>query len=237
MYVCFSCPVGVVLLVKDFKMINRRYGISVPALTKDNDGNKLNTLYLVKTNTPYWKYSNRIFWKMSSVVNLDNSTSSVLIPLDSWTSRLLVYKEPLSGKINVSRSLDEVLPKSKNDMPLRDNEGTGVKPGVPDVSKADSSDSDDESWGDSEDESDDVHDKDDNDDDGGNDDDSGNDAEDSEQTDSDDDENPTFTLKYYEEEDPDEEYVHTPEKDKSGHEEEDDDVAKELWRFKHHSGT
>nr|GEV47855.1 probable LRR receptor-like serine/threonine-protein kinase At1g67720 [Tanacetum cinerariifolium] len=31
-------------------------------------------------------------------VNLDNSTSNVLILLDSWTSELLVYKEPLSGK-------------------------------------------------------------------------------------------------------------------------------------------
>ncbi|GJU55755.1 hypothetical protein Tco_1229469 [Tanacetum coccineum] len=29
--------------------------------------------------------------------DLDNSTSNVLIPLDSWTSRLLVYKLPLSG--------------------------------------------------------------------------------------------------------------------------------------------
>nr|GEY28198.1 hypothetical protein [Tanacetum cinerariifolium] len=36
------------------------------------------------------------------------------IRLDSWTSRLLVYKEPLSSK------WDGVLPKSKNDMPLRD---------------------------------------------------------------------------------------------------------------------
>nr|GEU66813.1 gibberellin 3-beta-dioxygenase 1 [Tanacetum cinerariifolium] len=47
-------------------------------------------------------------------VNLDNSTSNVLIPLDSWTSGLLVYKEPLSSK------WDEVPPKSKNDMPFRD---------------------------------------------------------------------------------------------------------------------
>ncbi|GJY50363.1 reverse transcriptase domain-containing protein [Tanacetum coccineum] len=30
-------------------------------------------------------------------VNLDNSTNNVLIPLDSWTSGLLVYKSPLSG--------------------------------------------------------------------------------------------------------------------------------------------
>nr|GEV44372.1 ribonuclease H-like domain-containing protein [Tanacetum cinerariifolium] len=32
------------------------------------------------------------------IVNLDNSTSNVLIPLDSWTNGLLVYKDPLSGK-------------------------------------------------------------------------------------------------------------------------------------------
>nr|GEZ62197.1 hypothetical protein [Tanacetum cinerariifolium] len=64
---------------------------------------------------------------------------------------------------------------------------------------------------DSEDESDDVHDEDDNNDDDGNDDDSGNDdggndAQDSKRTDSDDDENASFTLKYYEEEGQDEEY-------------------------------
>nr|GEW38564.1 putative reverse transcriptase domain-containing protein [Tanacetum cinerariifolium] len=105
---------------------------------------------------------------------------------------------------------------------------------------------DDESWGDSEDESDDVHDKDDNnnddgndddngnDDDSGNDDDGGNDAQNSKQTDLDDDENPSFTLNNYKEEEQDEEYVHILEKDKSDdeekmYEEEDDDVVKELY--------
>ncbi|GKD24020.1 hypothetical protein Tco_1225723 [Tanacetum coccineum] len=90
----------------------------------------------------------------------------------------------------------------------------------------------------SEDENDDFNDEDDdggNDDDIGNDDDGGNDAQDSEQTDSDDDENPSFTLKNYEKEEQDEKYVHTPEKDKSNDEEKmykekDDDVAKELYR-------
>ncbi|GJX81328.1 hypothetical protein Tco_0330809 [Tanacetum coccineum] len=93
------------------------------------------------------------------------------------------------------------------------SEGTGVKPRVHDVSKEDSSDSDDL---------------------GGKDDDGGNDAQDSKRTDSNDDENPSFTLKDYEEEEQDEEYVHTLEKDKSDdeekmYEEEDDDVAKELY--------
>nr|GEU66118.1 hypothetical protein [Tanacetum cinerariifolium] len=88
------------------------------------------------------------------------------------------------------------------------SEGTGAKPRVPDVYKEDSSDSDNDYWGDSEDESDDVHDKDGNNDDSGNDDDSGNvdgsnDAEDREQTNSDDDENPFFSLKDYEEQDED----------------------------------
>nr|GEW15375.1 hypothetical protein [Tanacetum cinerariifolium] len=97
-----------------------------------------------------------------------------------------------------------------------------------------------ESEGDSEYESNDVHDEDDgngddsgNDDDIANDDGGGNDAQDSEQTNSDDDENPSFTLKDYKEEEQDEEYVHTLEKDKSNNEEkmydeEDDDVTKEL---------
>ncbi|GKB43690.1 hypothetical protein Tco_0888632 [Tanacetum coccineum] len=44
-------------------------GVSMPALTKDHKGIKLNTPYPEKTNTPYWKYGmNIIFWKISSVV-------------------------------------------------------------------------------------------------------------------------------------------------------------------------
>nr|GEX87226.1 zinc finger, CCHC-type [Tanacetum cinerariifolium] len=39
------------------------------------------------------------------LVNLDNSTSNVLIPLDSWTSGLLVYKEPLSRSISTWEDL------------------------------------------------------------------------------------------------------------------------------------
>ncbi|GJZ01907.1 hypothetical protein Tco_0519868 [Tanacetum coccineum] len=100
------------------------------------------------------------------------------------------------------------------------SEGTGVKPGVPDVSKEDSSDSNDDSWGNSEDENDDFNNEDDdggnndnsgNDDDSGNDDvsgnndDGGNDAQDSDRTDSYDDENPSFILKDYKEEEQDEE--------------------------------
>nr|GEX55327.1 hypothetical protein [Tanacetum cinerariifolium] len=42
-------------------------------------------------------------------VNLDNSTSNVLIPLDSWTSGLLVYKETLSGKWTHQSSTTQTL--------------------------------------------------------------------------------------------------------------------------------
>nr|GEU82305.1 uncharacterized mitochondrial protein AtMg00810-like [Tanacetum cinerariifolium] len=90
--------------------------------------------------------------------------------------------------------------------------------------------------------SEDVHDEDDNDDedgdddDNGNDDDGGNDAQDSKRTNSNDDENPSFTLKdYKEEEEQDEEYVNTLKNDKSDdeekmyEEEKDNDVANELY--------
>ncbi|GJX71358.1 hypothetical protein Tco_0308529, partial [Tanacetum coccineum] len=90
--------------------------------------------------------------------------------------------------------------------------------------------------GNSEDESDDVNDDDNaNDDDNGNEVDDGNDAHDIERTDSDGDENPSFTLKDYEkEEEHDEEYVHSPENYESDddkedvHEEEDDDLYKDV---------
>nr|GEV76776.1 reverse transcriptase domain-containing protein [Tanacetum cinerariifolium] len=117
------------------------------------------------------------------------------------------------------------------------SEGTGLKPGVPGVSKEDSSNSDDDSWGDSKNESDDVNDEDDDNDDNGDDDnnddndDGGNDDGDNED---DYEENPSFTLADYEEEEQDEEYVYTQEKvkfddEEKMFEEEDDDVANELY--------
>nr|GEZ52375.1 hypothetical protein [Tanacetum cinerariifolium] len=64
-----------------------------------------------------------------------------------------------------------------------------------------------------------INDDDGNDDDSGNDDGVGNDAQDSERTDSDDDENPSFTLKDFREEEQDKEYAHTLKKDKFDDEE------------------
>nr|GEU99186.1 uncharacterized mitochondrial protein AtMg00810-like [Tanacetum cinerariifolium] len=155
-------------------------------------------------------------------------------PTQKDTPGKSVSKKKAPAKTDRGKVLDEQTGKTKDT-----SEGTGVKPGVLNVSKEDSFDSDDDFWGNSEDENDDLNDEDDvsgNEGDSGNDDDGGNDAEDSEQTDSDDDENPSFTLKDYkeEEQEQDEEYVHTPEKDKSDEEEkmyekEDGDVTKELY--------
>ncbi|GJY29145.1 hypothetical protein Tco_0404912 [Tanacetum coccineum] len=129
------------------------------------------------------------------------------------------------------------VPDEKTDKPKDTNEGTCEKPGVPDVSKDDSTDSEAESCGDSKDEGDDVNDEDDNDDGNGDDDnsddndDGGNDDGGNEE---DYEENASFPLKDYEEEEQNEEYIFNPKKDKSDdeekmYEEEDDDVAKELY--------
>ncbi|GJV09358.1 hypothetical protein Tco_1347014 [Tanacetum coccineum] len=143
-------------------------------------------------------------------------------------SRQDIHKLQASGS-SEGADFESDVPDESKSKPFDTSEGTDVKPGVPEVSKANSSNSDNESWGNSEDESDDV-----NDDDNGNEDDDGNDAHDSERIDSDDDENPFFTLKDYEEEEHDEEYVHYPENYKSDddkedvHEEEDDDLYKDV---------
>nr|GEV04689.1 hypothetical protein [Tanacetum cinerariifolium] len=64
------------------------------------------------------KKSDMAYWSIRR--DLDNSKSNVRIPLDSWTSELLVYKESLSSKwVKSLRVKDEVPPMSKNDMPLR----------------------------------------------------------------------------------------------------------------------
>nr|GEU63235.1 thylakoid lumenal 15 kDa protein 1, chloroplastic [Tanacetum cinerariifolium] len=76
-----------------------RYDIYVPAFTKDHKGKKINTPYPEKTNTSYPEQTNTPYWKYGMNIifcDLDNSTNNVLIPLDSWTSGLLVYKSPLS---------------------------------------------------------------------------------------------------------------------------------------------
>nr|GEZ59187.1 hypothetical protein [Tanacetum cinerariifolium] len=107
-------------------------------------------------------------------------------------------------------------------------EGTDIKPGVSDVPSY-KFDSDNESWGDSEDESNYINDDDNaNDDDSENEDDDGNDAHDSERTDlDDDDKNPSFTLKDYDEEEHDEEYE-SNDAYENMYEEEDVDLYKDV---------
>ncbi|GJT28056.1 reverse transcriptase domain-containing protein [Tanacetum coccineum] len=48
----FTCPYGT-FAYRRMPIHQGRYGVSVPALTKDHEGNKLNTPYPEKTNTPY----------------------------------------------------------------------------------------------------------------------------------------------------------------------------------------
>ncbi|GJY29350.1 hypothetical protein Tco_0405117 [Tanacetum coccineum] len=114
------------------------------------------------------------------------------------------------------------------------SEGADFESEIPD----EKTDNEAESRGDSEDESDDVNDEDDDDDDdnGDNDNSDNNDDGGNDNGGNEDDyeENYSFTLEDYEEEQQDEEYVYSPEKDKSDdeekmYEEEDDDVAKELY--------
>ncbi|GJS82408.1 hypothetical protein Tco_0748949 [Tanacetum coccineum] len=128
-------------------------------------------------------------------------------------SKRETHKLQASGS-SKGADFESEVPDEQTDKTKDTSKGTGVKPGVLDVSKEDSYDSDEDSWGNSEDENDDFNDED---DDGGNDDDSGNDDDGD-----------------YEEEEQDEEYLHTLKKDKSDdeenmHEEEDNDVTKELY--------
>ncbi|GKD51841.1 hypothetical protein Tco_1280817 [Tanacetum coccineum] len=127
---------------------------------------------------------------------------------------------------------DSEVPDESIAKPSNTSEGTGVKPGVPDMLKGNSSDSDNESWGNSEDKSDDVNDDDNdddnsNDDDNGNEDDDGNDSHDSERIDLDNDENSLFTLKDYDKEEHDEEYESHDDYE-NVYEEEDDDLYKDV---------
>nr|GEU34498.1 hypothetical protein [Tanacetum cinerariifolium] len=92
----------------------------------------------------------------------------------SWKSKQETYKLQASG-LSEGAGFKSEVPDEQTDKTEDTSKGTGVKPGVPNVSKEDSSDSDNDSWGDSEDKSDDVHNEDDNDEDDDNDDDNGND--------------------------------------------------------------
>nr|GEV35240.1 hypothetical protein [Tanacetum cinerariifolium] len=87
----------------------RRYGVSVSALTKDHKGIKLNMPY-PKDQYAVLEIRNKYniledikrgpYSKKSPIRrDLNNSTSNVLIPLDSWKSGLLVYRLPLSAII------------------------------------------------------------------------------------------------------------------------------------------
>nr|GEW54037.1 hypothetical protein [Tanacetum cinerariifolium] len=144
---------------------------------------------------------------------------------------------PTTGVV-IRDTLDKSVSKNKAQLILVEAKAlrADFKSEVPDES-TDSSDGEAESWGDSTEENDDDNEDDDSDNDDGDNDDEGNDDkgsnEDTNQTYSDDDENPSFTLKDYEEEEQHEEFVLTPERNKYDdddkmYKEEDDNIAKEF---------
>ncbi|GJV49003.1 hypothetical protein Tco_1439215 [Tanacetum coccineum] len=72
-----------------------RYGVSVPALTKDHKGIKLNTSYPERLNMPYLKYGmNIIFWKISSVVPTPRNPQYACMTRSSTNELFTPYKEP-----------------------------------------------------------------------------------------------------------------------------------------------
>nr|GEV93951.1 hypothetical protein [Tanacetum cinerariifolium] len=135
--------------------------------------------------------------------------------------------------LSEAAQLKEATKRSKKDFHISQASGsderTGTNPGVRDVPTYDS-ESENELWGDSEDDDDDDNA---NDDDSKGDDDKvvcdndGSDAHDSERTDSGDDENPSFTLKDYDEEEHDEEYESDVDYE-NVFKEEDDDPYKDV---------
>nr|GEV46392.1 hypothetical protein [Tanacetum cinerariifolium] len=155
------------------------------SLHTTHDDTLLGTLKFVSKTKDYQKYRALI---PDSMINQDIKDSKAYKTYLDYATRKVPPKKARKFKKPASPKLKTVPNTSK---------GTGVKPEVHDMSKEDSSDSDDDSWGDSEDENDDVHDEDDNDDDDGNDDNSGNDDDDGERDKSDDED------KMYEEEDDD----------------------------------
>nr|GEV04790.1 hypothetical protein [Tanacetum cinerariifolium] len=209
------------------------------------DDTLLGTLKFVSKTEDYQKYGALI---PDGMINHDIKDSKAYKNYLDYATRKVPpkkarkFKNPASPKLKiVPASPKEPTRKGKRVKRAAKNATTTPTTGVvirdtpgKSVSKKKAPAKTDRGKGIDEEKSDDVHDEDDNDNEDGNDDDSGNDAQDSEQTDLDDGENPFFTLKDYEEEEQYEEYVLTPERDKAYdedkiYEEEDDDVAKELY--------
>ncbi|GKA72215.1 hypothetical protein Tco_0778431 [Tanacetum coccineum] len=136
--------------------------------------------------------------------------------MDSLSEAALLKAAQLNKTLKKSKLETHKLHESGSD------EGTGTKPGVPDVPKY-QSESENESWGDSDDDdSNDVSNDDDVDSDARGD----KEASDSQKTDSDEDENPNLNQNNDEEEEYEEEYVRTPD----SYEFTDDEEYKELYK-------
>nr|GEU90069.1 hypothetical protein [Tanacetum cinerariifolium] len=76
-----------------------RYGVSVPALTKEQKGNKLNTPYPVKANTPYWLMMDDPSITMEEYIKLQAKKAQrrdypAIVYNDALTSNENVSSEP-----------------------------------------------------------------------------------------------------------------------------------------------
>nr|GEX58371.1 reverse transcriptase domain-containing protein [Tanacetum cinerariifolium] len=86
---------------------SRRYGVFVPALTKDHKGKKFNTPYPVKTNTPYWKYSNIIFWKISNVVPTPRNSNTSYPSRKIRRIRACTHQRPQRKEVQYAVNMDD----------------------------------------------------------------------------------------------------------------------------------
>ncbi|GJU45080.1 hypothetical protein Tco_1202346 [Tanacetum coccineum] len=90
---CFSRNYDIVIFCSTIlgKIVTYRYTLRVVLL--EISGNST----AVQCEKPVKEILLEFYYSQAVQCDLDNSTSNVLIPLDSWTSGLLVYKLPLSG--------------------------------------------------------------------------------------------------------------------------------------------
>ncbi|GKA60560.1 hypothetical protein Tco_0759967 [Tanacetum coccineum] len=76
-----------------------RYGVYVPALTKDPEGNMINTPYLEKTNTQYWRYTK--IWYDEDIHDLRFvETEFPAIAFNDGVSSKTISREPTVSSLN-----------------------------------------------------------------------------------------------------------------------------------------
>ncbi|GJV52670.1 retrovirus-related pol polyprotein from transposon TNT 1-94 [Tanacetum coccineum] len=117
-----DCLVGVVLLVKDCRMINWRYDVSVPALTKDHKGMKLNTPYPEDVNTPYQIYIPTEVKNTEQESKLNELTKLVQMLMDEKINTKTNEQKPESSNSGSSSKILYCMICKREDHRTSDNE-------------------------------------------------------------------------------------------------------------------